>query len=145
MGFFCDYFRAPDTAAALKAAALTAVGTSPADGLELKNLDPSVVFGQLVAFARGVGWTPDIPDLDWVSDPSDGTPGTTMRIDDVSRDALADLDARRVDEVAAQWAGIEELDGDLGPEELAPLVAEFAGLARRARDAGEHLYCWVSL
>lgn len=143
MGYFCDYFRAPDAAAALRAAALTAAGTSPADGIEAKGLDPAVIFGQLVAFARGVEWTPDIPDLDFIS--SDGTPGTTMRIDDVSRDALADLDAGRVDGVAAQWAGIEELYGDLGPAELAPLVAEFAALARRARDAGEHLYCWVSI
>ncbi|GAA1034395.1 hypothetical protein GCM10009557_38970 [Virgisporangium ochraceum] len=145
MGYFCDYFRAPDTAAALEAAALTARGTSPADAIEAKGLDPAVIFGQLVAFVRGVEWTPDIPDLDFVSSDGDGTPGTTVRIDDVSRDALADLDPARVGEVAGLWAGIEELDGDLEPDELAPLVVEFSALARRARTAGDHLYCWISI
>ena len=64
-------------------------------------------------------------------------------LDDAVRDSLAadDTDLARV---VAEWTRAEELVG-WAVEDLRPLAEELIGLARRARDRGERLYCWVCL
>jgi len=42
-------------------------------------------------------------------------------------------------------AGDRTCYGDIDTDELRVLVTELTGLARRARDAGDRLYCWCSL
>ncbi|MFG6196113.1 hypothetical protein [Nonomuraea sp. JJY05] len=55
------------------------------------------------------------------------------------RDTLADVDDERLPELARQWAGAAEAGN------LLSLVEAFVGLARRAREADELLYCWMCM
>ncbi|MET8543268.1 hypothetical protein ABZW03_21850 [Kitasatospora sp. NPDC004799] len=61
-----------------------------------------------------------------------------------ARDALAGVPDERVPEAVARWAGAEEWHG-AEPSDLLPLAEELIALARRARAAGEQLYCWICL
>ena len=51
-----------------------------------------------------------------------------------------------MDRMAGRWAGIEEF-GSVGPEPdvLREFLGQLVGLARRARDGGDQLYCWMCL
>ncbi len=59
------------------------------------------------------------------------------------RDALAGVDGSRLPELAARWARGEELARytDSTPESILDLVVKIVGLARRARDNDDWLYC----
>src|SRR5204862_5793274 len=129
----------------------------------LKSIDPIVIVGQLVAAAADVEytvdtvrttgvWSPDItpwpgmedgeptPDSDW-----EGVTGPWVEeLDDRARDVLADVEDSRVANLAEQWARIEEFGASTTGAELEPIVEDLIGLARRARKAGDHLYCWSS-
>ncbi|GIF72511.1 hypothetical protein [Asanoa siamensis] len=61
------------------------------------------------------------------------------------RDALAGLSDEQLPELAVRWAAIEEFGGFVPADVLVGTMGELAGLARRARAAGEHLYCWICL
>ena len=64
-------------------------------------------------------------------------------LDDAVRDSLAAADDTDLARVVAEWTWAEELVGWV--EDLRPLAGGLIGLARRARDRGERLYCWVCL
>ena len=70
-----------------------------------------------------------------------------MSIDDATRDTLASIISAQMPELSARWGQIEELawTGRLPEDQMLPVIEEVAGLAQRARDAGEHLYCWCCL
>ncbi|MFH8379328.1 hypothetical protein ACH4E7_00035 [Kitasatospora sp. NPDC018058] len=74
----------------------------------------------------------------WVTGP------WVTELDDATRDALAGVPDARVPEAVAQWALAEEWGG-ADPADLLPLAEELIALARRARTAGERLYCWICL
>ncbi|MFB6395622.1 hypothetical protein [Polymorphospora lycopeni] len=172
MGVLHDYFRAPDAATAIRAmdalgGPLTPDGDGrPAfDGVATKGIDPDVVLGKLVALMREVPWTTDVvgdelvwpapdaaprnaeearampPDAPWVTGP------WLFELDEPARDTLAELDDDRHSEIAVAWGRTEELAdfGPVDPEYLVELVTELTGLARRARENGERLYCWTCL
>ncbi|MFF2350757.1 hypothetical protein ACFVVL_13325 [Kitasatospora sp. NPDC058115] len=163
MGVLTDYFRAADDAAVL-AALHDAEGGPPVggpgavfDGVEAKGVDPDVVLGQLIAVVRRVEWAVDLVGGTpvWPTTPPPGREGPAdeddpwatgpwvMRLGRPVRDTLAELPEAGLAEVAARWAAAaEELPGADG-EGLRPLVQELSGLARRARAAGEDLYCWL--
>lgn len=158
MGVLYDYFRAADPVAV---AALMDLheATSPAnlDGwptpvVELKAVDPTVVLGQLIGFITGAEHSGRLAGerLVWPAggeqDVDHEGPWVTV-LADAARDALAGLDAARLPELAARWARIEEFGGYReGDEEFAAAtIAELSGLCRAARDAGEHLFCWICL
>jgi hypothetical protein len=65
-------------------------------------------------------------------------------LDDAVRDSLAAADDTDLARVVAEWTRAEELAG-WAVEDRRPLAEELIGLARRARDRGERLYCWVCL
>lgn len=164
MGVFTDYFRAAD-AAAVRRVLAALDGGSPLmgpqaafDGVEAKGLDPVVVLGQLIAAARQVPWSVDLVGETpvWPTTPRPGPDGPddeddpwltgpwVDELDAATRDALAAIPDADVPAVAARWARAEELHGACA-ESLAPVVADFVGLARRARAAGDLLYCWTCL
>lgn len=121
------------------------------DGVQAKSVDPDVVLGRLVAAASGGSFV----DLDsravWPTTPAptdvpeEGDPWAegpwVSEVGASARDALAGVSD--VAAVTAVWVEAEEVYGDAADWE--PFVAELVALARRARDAGESLFCWVSL
>jgi hypothetical protein len=46
---------------------------------------------------------------------------------------------------AEQWVGTEEFWDQATAAEVLPFLGEVTAMARRARQAGERLYCWSSL
>jgi len=151
MGVLFDYFRAPGSAEVRKRLA-EEEGSSPVpatfDGIELKSIDPGVILGQLIAFATGREWSADLVDdrLVWPEggeqDLAHEGPWVTV-LDDRTRDVLADIPAGRVPELAERWATVEEFHGHADEEFLREVITDFAGLATRARERGESLYCWM--
>ncbi|MFE4397250.1 MULTISPECIES: hypothetical protein [Streptomycetaceae] len=172
MGVLTDYFRAGDAATVVRALELgdgvlppfDGDGSSGGafdgafDGVEAKGVDPTVLLGQLVAAALGEPWRVDLvtETAVWPTTPAPGPSGPededdpwatgpwVTRLGPAARDALAGVPDERVPEVVARWAEAEEWGG-ADPSDLLPLVEELIALARRARAAGEQLYCWMSL
>ncbi|MEU8241258.1 hypothetical protein AB0C07_23685 [Actinoplanes missouriensis] len=153
MGVLYDYFRAPSVAA-VRAHMDENEADSPLlgdfDGLALKTIDPSVILGQLVAFAMGREWGTDLVDdrLAWPEngeqDPEHEGPWVTV-LDDRVRDVLAGIAADRVPELAERWAAVEEFGGFADADYLREVITDFTALATRAREQGESLYCWMTL
>ncbi|MFE6868674.1 hypothetical protein ACFVFS_19200 [Kitasatospora sp. NPDC057692] len=165
MGVLTDYFRAADDGAVL--AALDAAeggplvgGARPAfDGVEAKGVDPDVVLGQLIAVVRRVEWAVDLVGGTpvWPTTPEPGREGPAdeddpwatgpwvMRLDRAVRDTLAGLTDAELPAVSARWAAESEESDTSDGGDLHWLVEALAGLARRAREAGEDLYCWICL
>lgn len=158
MGVLFDYFRAADPAAVAKLMEATA-GHSPiypdgpvvADGVDAKGIEPVVTLGQLIAMILDVEWDTALADGDLVwpageSGEDDDGPWV-QAVNQQARDALAGVDDARLPELAERWAGIEELSA-ASPEAVEGLHAvatDLVALARRARAAGDQLYCWMSL
>jgi hypothetical protein len=165
MGVICDYFRAADGREAARVMERLGgpLGPAPAfDGVETKGIDPAVILGQLVAFIRRVPWEVDLvpTTMVWPSPetkppseeaynrlPESSPWKTGPWLEELSprvRDTLATVEDARFSELAAQWAGVEELY-DADERDLLVLIKDLVGLARRARDAGDKVYCWSCL
>lgn len=165
MGVLYDYFRAADTAHALRAMDKPGgpmgkkTPDQPAfDGIDTKNLDPYVVFGQLIAIIDGREWDPGtVTSLsiwpgpqptreEWNALPEDSpwhTGPWLEQLGDGVRDSLAALDDSRLPQVVAAWIASGEIESD--PAHLQAFVKRFVALAQRAQAADEHLYCWSCL
>ncbi|MFD7449040.1 hypothetical protein [Kitasatospora sp. NPDC059827] len=162
MGVLTDYFRAPDAETVVRALA-AADGSMAAvradfDVLEAKRIDPGVLLGKLVAAVRAEPWRVDLvedtpvwpatpqpgPDGPWDEDDPWSTGPWAFELGDAARDALAEVPDDRIPEAVRQWAEAEEWGG-ADRTDLLPLAGELIALARRARAAGERLYCWVCL
>jgi hypothetical protein len=117
------------------------------DAVDLKGIDPTVTLGRLIALARGVAWDVGLvaTELLWSGDEQEG-PWLTS-IGDAARDTLASIASSDVPSLTEQWGQTEELarNGPWPAHQLLPIIDQVAGLARRAHDAGDHLYCWCSL
>ncbi|GAA4609855.1 hypothetical protein GCM10023195_40080 [Actinoallomurus liliacearum] len=63
----------------------------------------------------------------------------------VARDTLAAATEAELTQAAPLWAGIEEFHhvAWFEPDEMRPVMDDLVGLARRARDAGQMMYCAV--
>ncbi|GGR89041.1 hypothetical protein GCM10010169_36650 [Micromonospora fulviviridis] len=154
MGVLYDYFRAADDAAAVRLMEELDGGPVAVSGdgaavhaIDLKGIEPAVTLGKLVGFVRGVDWDVDlvVVELLWSGDEQDGP--WLMSLDRATRDTLASVDDAHARELSARWGRIEELawGSPLADDEMLPVIEEIAALARRARDAGENLYCWCCL
>jgi hypothetical protein len=153
MGVLCDYFRAADDAAAISLMEQTdggpvaVAGDGPLDAIDLKGIEPHVILGRLVALVAGVPWHSRLVSTELLWSGGDEGPWM-MSIEDTARDTLAAVvPGAQTSELSAEWGRIEELaqPGPLPADQLVPVIEEIAGLARRARDTGEHLYCWCCL
>jgi hypothetical protein len=155
MGVLTDYFRAPSVAHVQQLMTETDGGpvltadpaTTVYDGVESKFIDTSVILGQLISLIRDEPWTPRTVDdrLIWPDDPSSPDGPWVVVLDDRTRDTLADVPAARVPALAESWATVEEFHGHADAPFLGGLVTELSALAGRAREAGEPLFCWISL
>jgi hypothetical protein len=152
VGVLYDYFRAVDVATAI---AIVAKGGPASRGrehqgidvVEAKGVDDAVILGKLIALARGAEWDLKTSDsaLVWTEDEAEGPWLTALA--DSTRDTLGSIQDDQLDELAAGWSQIEEFTrfSPVSADELRPGVVDFVGLARRALDAGDHLYCWMCL
>ncbi|MFF8917703.1 hypothetical protein ACF08M_31455 [Streptomyces sp. NPDC015032] len=164
MGALTDYFRAVDAASVVRALEQTD-GESPLcaephvfDGVEAKHVDPAVVLAQLIAAIDRIEWRVDLVEerTVWPTSPAPGPNGPATEDDPwvtgpwvselgpLARDTLAGARDSDIPAVVARWVEAEELDGTR-VEDMQPLAEELVRLARRARDAGDQLYCWMSL
>ncbi|WP_207556112.1 hypothetical protein [Intrasporangium flavum] len=160
MGVYFDYFRAADdeTARATHGRVggpLHAAdgGNPPFDGVATKGIFHSPHLEQLVTLAQGAPFSsrpkstllwppPDTPPpVDetslWLTDPS------VDRLDTRIRDGLADIDAARAPALADGW--VPELGAGFTVPDVTQVVIDLGALARRAREAGQALYCWATL
>ena len=166
MGVLSDYFRAPDAKSAARAMELPGGPLLPEpafDGVEAKGIDPYVVLGQLVALIRGVPWHVNLVRGVLVWPPPETEPATKeqynmlpegspwkegpwlQELEREVRDTLATVEDTRLPALAAQWARIEEFHHTMSAEVALSFIKDLVGLARRAHDAGDRLYCWTSL
>ena len=153
MGVLYDYFRAGDLTAAAAAADRPGgpLVTGPAsaaayDGVAAAGIDPVVTLGQLIGFLRGVSWTPDLVLADEVARSATGR-AWVERLGQSVRDTLADAVDDTLAEIVVKWSQVEEFvpADEVDEAQLLALVNDLVGLARRARAAGEQLYCWSCL
>ncbi|MFI6601650.1 hypothetical protein ACIBHX_35835 [Nonomuraea sp. NPDC050536] len=167
MGVLFDYYRAADREAAMVLPELGRAGNRRMpegqgfDAVDAKGIEPAVILGQLIGLIQGVPWSVGLVEMVEIYPPSEGAPRTEEEwealppdspfldgpgIEELSaavRDTLADVDHGRMAELAEQWAGIEEFDGRADAELLRGVIEELVGLARRAKESGQLLYCWT--
>jgi hypothetical protein len=161
MGVYFDYFRAADDESARGTHLLLGGPLHPAedgadipfDGVATKAIFYTPHLEQLVGLATGhpfdshldhpLLWPPadTPPPVDetslWITDPG------VNRLDTRLRDALAELDLMRAAELAEGW--IVDLGRGFDAPHLRNVVIDLGGLARRAQEAGQELYCWATL
>ncbi|GAA2292657.1 hypothetical protein GCM10010149_45450 [Nonomuraea roseoviolacea subsp. roseoviolacea] len=171
VGVFYDYYRAADRAAAIvqpehsRDVADASLGVPEFDVVVTKWIDPVVVLGQLVAFAGQVDYAVGLVGIVELYPPPEGAPRSDeewdalpedspyregpgiMELSAQTRDMLAGVDDARLPMLAEQWAAIEEFshftDDDDGY--MLSLTKDLVGLARRARENDQLLYCWCCL
>jgi hypothetical protein len=144
------YFRAPSVETVqqeLTDSEYAQPGPSAADGIELNGIDYAVDLAKLVALATGRPYDgSEIGSrLIWPDDPNSPDGPWVVVLDDQGRDALAGIPSDRLPELAERWAGIEEFHGLVKPADLEEIAGGLIALAGRARSAGEHLFCHMSL
>lgn len=170
MGNAYEYYRAADRQAAVimpeqpRAVDDPPPGRPVFDAVETKWISPWEALAQLVALVRDVPPTGDLVRTVVLYPPPQGAPQTDEEwgalaedspyfigpgIEELPvdvRDTLADVPDERLVELGERWAESDE-DSMFGaePAHLAELIAELRGLARRARDEGQLIYCWSSL
>jgi hypothetical protein len=149
VGVLYDYFRAP--AASTAAAVLERVGgpmggpDAPVlDAVDGKGFDPEVMLRTLQSLLTGVPYD-ELPWGEMLAMSDDGDGPWIMQLSEELRDTLADAQASRLPAVAQQWVRTEEFWDQATAAEVLPFLGEVTAMARRARQAGERLYCWSSL
>jgi hypothetical protein len=170
VGVLIDYFRAPDKATALRLLDQgDGVPRGPAtigsgvDALDLKGIDPHVTLGRLLGLILTVPWSVDLVETFGVWPPEETKPRSLEEMNrlpeespwktgpwleelaDRIRDAFADVDDYALPSIAGSWARIEEFDGHMDATLALDIVEDVVALARRARQAGDRLYCWTCL
>jgi hypothetical protein len=153
MGVLFDYFSAPSDEVA--ATAISRAGgpsessedtprLPPFDTLQSTGIEPAVMLGKLEALLTGRDYKEifDGPRAHKALAIEDDGEKVVETLTDELQAALAGADNERLAAVVVPWSEIDELKG-AAPEGLACWLGEFAELARRARNRGERLYCWV--
>ncbi|HEU5025757.1 MAG TPA: hypothetical protein VFV01_12625 [Spirillospora sp.] len=156
MRLICDYFRAPDRTTALflhMPEYWTDVPLPDAEAVRLKSIDPQVMLGRLISLLLSRATFEDvmfsgypeheIPGPELLT-PEDDDP-IIVELDVLVRDTLAKATQAEMDEAAPLWAQTEEfvLGGFYDLPQIRKSVADLAGLAGRARAAGQMMYCLI--
>jgi hypothetical protein len=147
VGVVFDYFRAPDASTA--AAVLERLGgprdpDAPLlDAVAGKGFEPEVMLRKLQSLLTGVPYE-ELPEAELLAMEGEDGPWI-VQLSEELRDALADAQASRLPAVAERWVRTEEFWDQATTAEVLPFLGEVTALARRARQAGERLYCWICL
>ncbi|MEU7000381.1 hypothetical protein [Nonomuraea sp. NPDC046570] len=133
--------------------------------MDTKWIDPGLVLGQLVALVSDVTFSIDLVDTVTLYPPPEGAPKSDEEwdalpedspyldgpgIDELPvnvRDVLAGADDSRLPAIAERWAEIEHFSHftSVDIDYMLSLVTDFVGLARRAKESHQMLYCWMCL
>lgn len=165
MGILHDYFRAQDTSAAIDWSVApdrdgdrhsgTDLDDHGVDWFDAKGLDPNVVLGQLIAFAKGIPFDAHAPApaLVWPDEglwpqgearPGQESPWETgvflQRLPDEWTATLAEIRDEHLPLLALQWFDTPEANFAAFID-VQETIVEFRALARRARDHGHGVYC----
>lgn len=163
MGVHYEYYRAADRVSATVRPEHTRVigvlsrGVPEFDVVETKWIDPEVCLGKLVAFAGEVDYSADLVETVELYPPPEGAPHALpedfpyrdgpaiVELLVNVRDVLAGVDDARLPALAEQWAAIEEFSRFTYDDEgyTLSLVKDLVGLARRAKENDQLLYCWM--
>jgi hypothetical protein len=147
VGVLFDYFRAPDASTA--ATVLERLGgprdpDAPLlDAVAGKGFEPEVMLRKLQSLLTGVPYE-ELPEAELLAMEGEDGPWI-VQLSEELRDALADAQASRLPAVAERWVRTEEFWDQATTAEVLPFLGEVTALARRARQAGERLYCWICL
>jgi hypothetical protein len=145
----CDYFSAADDQAAV--AVLDnpgGPGQASVDVVYLKNIDPVVCMAQLEAIMAGCSYEEASrrPRSGQLLSSSEGESAVVVSVSESLCELLAVAADDDLVRAAESWSLTEELRLDrVDAETAAGVLAELAGLARRARASDSHLYCWWAL
>ncbi|TDE38825.1 hypothetical protein E1295_33255 [Nonomuraea mesophila] len=168
MGAVYEYYRAADRDAALadpeRPRVIDSPDVEPAfDAVDAGTIDPEIEFCGLVALVLGEPYSVDLIGLTYLYPPPEGAPKSLEEAEALPegspylegpgiaefavrvRDALADVEDERLWELAVSWSESEsyERHSDVGPHDLMPVIEEFVGLARRAKEHDQQLYCYM--
>ena len=141
MGLLTEYF----VALTDDAAASTGAESMPPHAWDGGGIEPVVHLGTLEELLTGRTFDEVLDDgpTSPVADRNGGEELVLRLTDELAR-ALAEASDSRLDEVAVLWSQTDELEG-ADPADLATFARGLSVLARRARDEGGHVYCWLSL
>jgi hypothetical protein len=167
VGASYEYYRAADRDAALVNPETPRViepgVTRGFDAVDAGKIDPESEFCDLVALALGAPRSQGLLGLTYLYPPPEGAPRSLEEADALPedspyligpgiaefavhiRDALAGIEDERLPTLAVQWSETEQFTRYRGvdPQDLLPLIEDFVGLARRAKDNDQMLYCWM--
>jgi hypothetical protein len=145
----CDYFSAADDQAAV-AVLDTLGGPSQAslDVVELKNLDPVICMAQLEAIMAGCSYEEarQRPRSGKLLSSPEAESAFVVSVSDTLCELLAAATEDDLAQAAELWSQTEELRMmRADAETMAGVLADLAGLARRAQASSQRLYCWLAL
>ena len=149
VGVLFDYFRAPDASTASLVLERVGGPTTPdldapvLDAVAGKGFEPEVMMRTLQSLLTGVSYD-QLPEGELLAMEGEDGPWV-WQLSEELRDALADAPGGRLPAVAEQWVRTEEFWDQATAAEVLPFLVEVTALARRARQAGERLYCWICL
>ena len=117
------------------------------DTVELKGVDPIVMISTLEFVLTGVAYQEIIagPRAGRVLDSRDGGERLVIALSDGIQEALASADRETIDRVAPVWLRTDEFAMSPGwsVAEVSNVVRDLSSLARRSKERGDKLYCWV--
>ncbi len=155
MSMLYEYFAAPSDEAAVRvleirggplAARVSGSDAQVWDAIDGVGIEPAVNLTDLEELLTGVEYDAIIENpraADTLASQDDQ--GMVITVTDALQAVLAGAKDTVLATAAQEWAHAEEFGGIADAEDLAVFLHELASLARRARNRGERLYCWVSL
>jgi len=152
-GVLIEYFRAPDRATAVKAGRRGVAGSRLLDGFRA-GIMPEVEMAELLALAHDRPWSLDLLETEeiwprrWIFRSRYDGP-FIAELSASSGPQFASIPDHAVPGLVTRWAQIEELSldsyiaaGDYS--RLEQVAVAMIGLARRAQEAGDHLYVRIA-
>jgi hypothetical protein len=119
------------------------------DGIDGWGVEPVVQLGMLEALLTGKTFEQQFDDpfsRPTVAERAAGGSFTlVIRINDEFVAALASSEPQRLADLASPWSEIEEFGGRASIDDLKDFLLLLRDLAKRSRDRGELLYCWLAV
>jgi hypothetical protein len=145
----CDYFSATDDQAAVAVLDTPGgPGQASLDVVYLKNIDPVVCMAQLEAIMAGCSYEEASrrPRSGQLLSSPEAESAFVVSVSDTLCELLAAATEDDLAQAAELWSQTEELRMmRADAETMAGVLADLAGLARRAQASSQRLYCWLAL